>query len=100
MGEKWIIILPIDSRGMSTSFDHLCRQSSTRQNRYINRKRRMFNEPGAIYSAVPTNELVLKSAMHIFVSTRGTPLGVINLIPAGAPPDSDCFERSKSESII
>lgn len=58
------------------------------------------DEPGAMYSSVPTNELVLKSAMHILVSTNGTPFGVMCLIPAGAPPASDCLDRSKSLSMM
>lgn len=53
--------------------------------------------------SVPTNEFVLKSAMQLLVSTSGTPFGVMSLIAAGAPPfpfGSDCFERSKSESMM
>lgn len=47
------------------------------------------------------HEFVRKSAIQLFVSTRGTPLGVIILIEAGAPPnESDCFERSKSDSMM
>lgn len=78
--------------------------------------------------SVPTNEFVRKSAMHDRVSTIGiyipppsqphstgvtpktrrgrkqcerTPVDALVRISAGAPPGSpDCFERSKSESMI
>ena len=57
---------------------------------------------GAMYSSVPTNELVRKSAMQDFVSMAGRegPMdGRCNII-VGAPPGPDCLERSKSESMI
>ncbi len=58
---------------------------------------------GAIYSSVPTKELVRKLAMHDLVSIVGREVGVAPLRPTiivGAPPGPDCFERSKSDSIM
>ena len=72
---------------------------------------------GAMYSSVPTNEFVLKFAMQLFVSIVGILFGVgLDVMPpvcgrealeplaarrtAGAPPGSDCFDKSKSESIM
>ena len=58
---------------------------------------------GAIYSSVPTNELVRKLAMQDLVSIVGRDVGVAPFRPTiivGAPPGSDCFERSKSDSMI
>ena len=58
---------------------------------------------GAIYSSVPTNELVRKLAMHDFVSIVGSDVGVAPFRPTiivGAPPGPDCLERSKSDNII
>jgi hypothetical protein len=57
---------------------------------------------GAMYSSVPTNEFVRKFAMQDLVSTIGSE----GLVPdlettmVGTPPGSDCFERSKSESMM
>lgn len=58
---------------------------------------------GAIYSSVPTNELVLKFAMHDLVSIAGSVLELVPFRPSiivGLPPESDCFDRSKSDSMI
>jgi hypothetical protein len=71
---------------------------------------------GAMYSSVPTNEFVLKSAIQDLVSTnivcpsahfpdvrrnQLTPFGPPDLIVAGAPPGSpDCFDKSKSDNMI
>jgi hypothetical protein len=60
---------------------------------------------GAMYSSVPTNELVLKSAMQDFVSTKGYTFELAPFRPpaktiVGTPPESDCFDKSKSESMI
>ena len=62
-----------------------------------------FMTSGAMYSSVPTNELVRKFAMHDLVSIVGREVGVAPLRPTiivGAPPGPDCLERSKSESIM
>ena len=57
-----------------------------------------------MYSSVPTKEFVRKSAMHDLVSTRGYPDEVepfrVPRIMVGAPPASDCFDRSKSDNMI
>ena len=60
---------------------------------------------GAMYSSVPTNELVLKSAMQDFVSTKGYIFELAPFRPpaktiVGTPPEPDCFDKSKSESMI
>ena len=72
---------------------------------------------GAMYSSVPTKLFVLKLAIQLRVSMVGMLFGLgFDVIPpvcgrdvllpvaarsiAGAPPGSDCFERSKSESIM
>jgi hypothetical protein len=67
---------------------------------------------GAMYSSVPTNELVRKSAMQLLVSMVGRLFGAGLLempplalrpparIMPGTPAASDCFERSKSESMM
>lgn len=58
---------------------------------------------GAIYSSVPTKELVRKFAIQDFVSIVGREVGVAPFRPTiivGAPPGSDCFERSKSDNIM
>lgn len=58
---------------------------------------------GAMYSSVPTKEFVRKLAMQDFVSMVGNEVAVAPLRPTiivGAPPGSDCFERSKSDNII
>src|SRR2546421_1056863 len=60
---------------------------------------------GAMYSSVPTNELVLKSAMHDFVSTKGYMFEFVPFRPpasiiVGTPPESDCLYKSKSESMM
>lgn len=58
---------------------------------------------GAMYSSVPTKELVLKFAIQDLVSIVGSELAVAPLRPkiiVGAPPGSDCLERSKSDSMI
>ena len=58
---------------------------------------------GAMYSSVPTNELVRKLAIHDFVSIVGNEVGVAPLRPTimvGAPPGSDCFDKSKSDNMI
>lgn len=58
---------------------------------------------GAMYSSVPTNELVLKSAMHDRVSIVGSDVVLAPFLPTiivGFPPGADCFDRSKSESIM
>ncbi len=58
---------------------------------------------GAIYSSVPTKEFVRKFAMHDLVSMVGNEVGVAPLRPTiivGAPPGSDCFERSKSDNMM
>ena len=64
-----------------------------------------------MYSSVPTNEFVLKFAIQDFVSIVGRLLlfGFEVMPPderedayiiVGAPPGSDCLERSKSESMM
>lgn len=58
---------------------------------------------GAMYSSVPTNELVRKSAMHDRVSIVGRDVVLAPFLPTiivGFPPGADCFERSKSESMM
>lgn len=67
---------------------------------------------GAMYSSVPTKEFVRKLAMQDLVSMVGRevefgfeempppPEREFDRIMVGAPPGSDCFERSKSESIM
>lgn len=58
---------------------------------------------GAIYSSVPTNELVLKSAMHDLVSMAGRELMFVPLRPrmmVGLPPGPDCFDKSKSDNMM
>ena len=58
---------------------------------------------GAMYSSVPTKEFVRKLAIHDFVSMVGSEVGVAPLRPTimvGAPPGSDCLERSKSDSMM
>lgn len=66
---------------------------------------------GAMYSSVPTNEFVRKLLMHDLVSIVGKLLLFgFELIPpddrefayiiVGAPPGSDCFDKSKSESMM
>ena len=58
---------------------------------------------GAMYSSVPTKEFVRKLLIHDFVSIVGNDVGDVPLRPSiivGAPPGSDCFERSKSDSMI
>lgn len=58
---------------------------------------------GAMYSSVPTKEFVRKLAMQDFVSMVGSEVGVAPLRPTimvGAPPGSDCLDKSKSDSII
>lgn len=57
---------------------------------------------GAIYSSVPTNELVRKSAMHDLVSTSITPFWpLLERTTVGAPAGPVlCFERSKSDNMI
>jgi len=64
-----------------------------------------------MYSSVPTNEFVLKLAIQDFVSIVGKLLLFgFEVIPpddredayiiVGAPPGSDCLDRSKSESMM
>ena len=58
---------------------------------------------GAMYSSVPTKEFVRKLAIQDLVSMVGRDVGVAPLRPiimVGAPPGSDCLDKSKSESII
>ena len=58
---------------------------------------------GAIYSSVPTNEFVRKLAMQDLVSIVGSELVFVPFLPmimVGFPPGSDCFDRSKSDSIM
>ena len=58
---------------------------------------------GAMYSSVPTKELVRKFAMQDFVSIVGKELELVPLRPiiiVGAPPGSDCFDKSKSDNMI
>jgi hypothetical protein len=59
---------------------------------------------GAMYSSVPTNEFVLKFAIQDLVSIVGRLLEEVPLRPlkiiVGRPPESDCFDRSKSDNII
>jgi hypothetical protein len=58
---------------------------------------------GAMYSSVPTNELVRKLAMHDLVSMVGSEFGLVPFLPmimVGLPPGSDCFERSKSDNMM
>lgn len=59
---------------------------------------------GAMYSSVPTNELVRKLFMHDFVSIVGRLFDDVPLRPlrimVGRPPGSDCFDKSKSDSIM
>ena len=58
---------------------------------------------GAIYSSVPTKEFVRKLAMQDLVSMVGREVGVAPLRPTiivGAPPGSDCLERSKSDNMM
>jgi len=66
---------------------------------------------GAMYSSVPTNEFVRKFAIQDFVSIVGSDVefGFEEMPPeereeawiiVGAPPGSDCLDRSKSESIM
>lgn len=59
---------------------------------------------GAMYSSVPTKELVLKFAIHDLVSIAGNEL--VEEVPlrpriiVGFPPGSDCLDKSKSDNII
>lgn len=58
---------------------------------------------GAMYSSVPTKELVRKFAMQDLVSIVGKEFGVAPLRPIiifGAPSGPDCFERSKSDNMM
>ena len=58
---------------------------------------------GAIYSSVPTNEFVRKLAIHDFVSIVGSECceaPPLETIMVGAPPGSDCLDKSKSDNII
>ncbi len=58
---------------------------------------------GAMYSSVPTNEFVRKLAIHDLVSIVGKEVGVAPFRPTiivGAPPGSDCFDKSKSDNMI
>lgn len=58
---------------------------------------------GAMYSSVPTKELVRKFAMHDLVSIVGREFGVAPLRPIiifGAPSGPDCFDRSKSDNMM
>lgn len=58
---------------------------------------------GAMYSSVPTNEFVRKLAMHDLVSIVGSDVELVPFLPmimVGLPPGSDCFERSKSDSMM
>lgn len=58
---------------------------------------------GAMYSSVPTKELVRKFAMQDFVSMVGNEFVLVPLRPiiiVGFPPGSDCFDRSKSDNIM
>lgn len=59
---------------------------------------------GAMYSSVPTNELVLKLFMQDLVSMVGKLLEDVPLRPlrimVGRPPGSDCFDKSKSDSMM
>lgn len=59
---------------------------------------------GAIYSSVPTKELVLKLAIHDLVSSVGSdaeePPPDFARIMDGTPFASDCFDRSKSDNMI
>ena len=72
---------------------------------------------GAMYSSVPTKLFVRKFAMQLFVSIVGMlPGDGFEVMPpvcgrealellaanktAGAPPGSDCFDKSKSESMM
>lgn len=56
-----------------------------------------------MYSSVPTNEFVRKSAIHDFVSIVGKDDGPLPLRPkimVGAPPGPDCLDRSKSDNMM
>ena len=72
---------------------------------------------GAMYSSVPTKLFVRKFAMQLFVSIVGMlPGDGLEVMPpvcgrealellaasktAGAPDESDCFDRSKSDNIM
>lgn len=58
---------------------------------------------GAIYSSVPTKELVRKLAMQDFVSMVGSDEVLAPFFPmiiVGLPPGPDCFDKSKSESMM
>lgn len=58
---------------------------------------------GAMYSSVPTNEFVRKLAMQDLVSMVGSDDVLVPFLPiimVGLPPGSDCFDRSKSESMM
>ena len=58
---------------------------------------------GAMYSSVPTKELVRKSAIQVLVSIVGRDVMELPLLPGiivGAPPGPDCLDKSKSESIM
>lgn len=58
---------------------------------------------GAMYSSVPTKELVRKLAMQDLVSMVGredVDVPFLPMIMVGLPPGSDCLDRSKSESMM
>lgn len=58
---------------------------------------------GAMYSSVPTKELVLKFAMQALVSIVGNEADDPDDLPSiidGTPPESDCLDKSKSDNMM
>lgn len=58
---------------------------------------------GAMYSSVPTKELVRKLAIQDLVSTIGSEdcdAPERETIMVGTPPGSDCFDKSKSDNMM